>query len=62
MGGKKITVLSASEPTPLAELEATISGILKESNMASGKSIKEFEELKTNKLSVEEEVQKGFVK
>jgi len=51
---KKITVLSASEPTPLTELEATISGILKESNMASEKSIKEFEELKTNKLSVEE--------
>ncbi|RPB01097.1 Utp14-domain-containing protein [Choiromyces venosus 120613-1] len=51
---KKITVLSASVPTPLTELEATISGILKESNMASEKSIKEFEELKTNKLSVEE--------
>jgi len=51
---KKITALSASEPTLLTELEATISGILKESNMASEKSIKEFEELKTNKLSVEE--------
>ena len=51
---RKITVLSASEPTLLTQLEATISGILKESNMASEKSIKEFEELKTNKLSVEE--------
>ncbi|KAG0638159.1 small-subunit processome [Tuber brumale] len=51
---RKVTVLSASEPTPLTELEATISGILKESNMASEKSIKGFEELKTNKLSVEE--------
>ncbi|PWW72723.1 Utp14-domain-containing protein [Tuber magnatum] len=50
----KITVLSASRSTPLTELEATISGILKESNLASEKSIKEFEELKTNKLSVEE--------
>ena len=28
----------------------SISGILKESNMTSEKSIKEFEELKTNKL------------
>ncbi|CAZ85657.1 unnamed protein product [Tuber melanosporum] len=51
---RKVAVLSASEPTPLTELEATISGILKESNMASEKSIKGFEELKTNKLSVEE--------
>ncbi|CUS13122.1 unnamed protein product [Tuber aestivum] len=51
---RKIAVLSASQSTPLTELEATVSGILKESNLASEKSIKEFEELKTNKLSVEE--------
>jgi len=36
---KKITGLSTSESTPLTELEAVISGILKESNMASEKSI-----------------------
>jgi len=48
---KKITVLSGSRST---ELKATISRILKESNTASEKSIEEFEELKTNKLSVEE--------
>lgn len=42
------------ESAPLTDLEATISGILKESNMASEKAIKESEELETNKLSMEE--------
>ncbi|KAG0136826.1 small-subunit processome [Tuber indicum] len=51
---RKVTVLSASEPASFTELEATISGVLKDSNMASGKFIKGFEELKTNEPSVEE--------
>ncbi|KAI5788864.1 small-subunit processome [Peziza echinospora] len=45
---------------PLTSLEADIASILKKSNMESEKKIAEFEELKTNKLSVEE-VQKRTV-
>ncbi|KAH0608031.1 uncharacterized protein H6S33_002083 [Morchella sextelata] len=49
-----LSITTATGRTPLTALEATISGILKESNMESEKRIAEFEELKTNKLSIEE--------
>lgn len=50
----RLPSISASNSTPLTELEATISGILKDSNMQDEKQLAEFESLKTNKLSVAE--------
>lgn len=50
----RIPTMTATNATPLTALEATISGILKDSNMTSEKQIAEFETLKTNKLSIEE--------
>ncbi|KAG0639642.1 hypothetical protein HOY80DRAFT_1072970 [Tuber brumale] len=50
----KSVLLGASAVSPFTELEATISGILKEFKVASEESIKGFEELKTNQLSVQE--------
>lgn len=50
----RLSSMSASNSTPLTALEATISGILKDSNMQDEKQLAEFESLKTNKLSVVE--------
>ena len=44
----------ATGSAPLNEFEAQISGILKESQIASEKQIQEFEQLATQKLSVED--------
>ncbi|KAH8145090.1 uncharacterized protein LAJ45_10870 [Morchella importuna] len=49
-----LSIATATGRAPLTALEETISGILKESNMQSERKIAEFEELKTNKLSIEE--------
>ncbi|KAG0634725.1 hypothetical protein HOY80DRAFT_1097023 [Tuber brumale] len=51
---RKVTVLSAAEPTPSTELEVTVPGILKAFNIACEKHIKGLEELKTDQLSVVE--------
>ncbi|KAG0634419.1 hypothetical protein HOY80DRAFT_1098876 [Tuber brumale] len=50
----KSVLLAASAVSPFTELEATISGILKEFKVASEEPIKGFEELKTNQLSFQE--------
>lgn len=50
----RLSSMSASNSTPLTALEATISGILKDSNMEDEKQLAEFETLKTNKLSIAE--------
>lgn len=50
----RLPSMSASNSTPLTALEATISGILKDSNMQDEKQLAEFESLKANKLSVAE--------
>lgn len=50
----RLSSMSASNSTPMTALEATISGILKDSNMQDEKQLAEFESLKTNKLSVAE--------
>lgn len=49
-----LSLATATGRAPLTPLEATISGILKQSNMQSERQIAEFEELQTNKLSLEE--------
>lgn len=49
----RLLSMSASNSTPLTALEATISGILKDSNMQDEKQLAEFESLKTNKLPYE---------
>ncbi|RPB21560.1 Utp14-domain-containing protein [Terfezia boudieri ATCC MYA-4762] len=54
-GGAGARLVAANNTAPLTALEATISNILKESGLSSEKEIAEFESLKANKLSVEEE-------
>jgi len=51
---KKLVPISASNSKPLNDFEASISGILKESNMESEKKMQEFEQLATQKLSIED--------
>ncbi|KAL7275074.1 hypothetical protein RUND412_002009 [Rhizina undulata] len=50
----RLSAITPNNSTPLTELEAKISGILKESDMVSEKQIQEFEELKSNKMSIED--------
>ena len=51
---KKLVPMLAANSKPLNDFEASISGILKESNMDSEKKIQEFEQLATRKLSIED--------
>ncbi|KAI5854000.1 Utp14 protein-domain-containing protein [Tricharina praecox] len=51
---KKLIAMTAANSKPLNAFEASISGILKESNMDSEKKIQEFEQLATQKLSIED--------
>lgn len=50
---KKLAPITA-DAKPLNEFEASINNILKQSNMASEKQIQEFEELATQKMSIED--------
>jgi U3 small nucleolar RNA-associated protein 14 len=52
VGSKKLVPITAEKP--LNDFEASINNILKESNMASEKQIQEFEELATQKMSIED--------
>jgi len=51
---KKLAPITAGGSAPLNNFEAAISGILKESNMTSEKQIQEFEQLATQKLSIQD--------
>ena len=53
-GGAGNRLVSTAASTPFNPLEATISGILHESCLASEKQVAEYEALKTKKLSIEE--------
>ncbi|KAF8545495.1 small-subunit processome [Trichophaea hybrida] len=54
VASKKLAPITVGGSAPLNSFEASISGILKESNMASEKQIQEFEQLETQKLSIQD--------
>ncbi|KAF8422552.1 small-subunit processome, partial [Tirmania nivea] len=54
-GGAGARLIATNNTAPVTALEATIANILKVSKLSSEKEIAEFENLKANKLSVEEE-------